>query len=285
MVKWPGWRPARVIYPANEVTLSRKGQKDGRKVRSARTKPRTRIHSVGEPRANLERRLAEALAQQTAASKVLQVISSSSGELGPVFQIMLESAVRTCEAKFGTLYLCADDGFRAVAMHNAPPAFAEARASVVHPRQDTSLWRAANTKQVAQIADVTTSRGYVERDPFVVTAVALGGYRTVLSVPMLKENELIGVISIYRTEVRSFTEKQIELVQNFATQAVIAIENTRLLNELRESLQQQTATTEILSVISSSLTDTQPVFDAIVQSGVKLFPGAAVSIALPDATR
>ncbi|MEA2817530.1 MAG: hypothetical protein QOI93_5288, partial [Rhodospirillaceae bacterium] len=271
-----------MIYPANEVTLSRKGQKDGRKVRSARTKPRTRIHSVGEPRANLERRLAEALAQQTAASKILQVISSSSGELGPVFQIMLESAVRTCEAKFGTLYLCADEGFRAVAMHNAPPAFAEARASVVHPRQDTSLWRAANTKQVAQIADVTTSRGYVERDPFVVTAVALGGYRTVLSVPMLKENELIGVISIYRTEVRSFTEKQIELVQNFATQAVIAIENTRLLNELRESLQQQTATTEILSVISSSLTDTQPVFDAIVQSGVKLFPGAAVSIALPD---
>lgn len=112
--------------------MSRKAQKDGRKVRLARTEPRTRNYSVREPGANLERRLAEALTQETAASKVLQVISSSSGELGPVFQIMLESAVRTCEAEFGTLYLCAEDGFRAVAMHNAPPAFAEARASVVH---------------------------------------------------------------------------------------------------------------------------------------------------------
>jgi signal transduction histidine kinase len=223
-------------------------------------------HELAEAR----EQLAEALEQQTATSEVLRVISSSPGELEPMFSTMLGNAVRICEAKLGTLYLCEGLGFRAVAMHNAPPAYAEARAAVVHPPPDSSLGRAAKTKEAAQVADVTKLPNYIAGDPFLVSAVERGGYRTVLTVPMLKEDELIGAISIYRQEVRPFGDKQIELVKNFAAQAVIAIENTRLLNELRESLQQQTATSEVLQVISSSPGELEPVFQAMLANATRI---------------
>ncbi len=261
--------------------MSRKGAKKRthrRKLRSTGTKARTGIAASDASQAglikklkarahDLEKKLGEALEQQTATSEVLQVISSSPGELKPVFDAILANATRICEANFGNLLLLEGDEFRHVALHGAPPAYLEERRRIptIRPRPGAILDRLVKAKRVVHVVDVLAEGG---ADTGAI--VSLAGARTFLNVPMLKDDELVGVVAIYRQEVRPFTDKQIELVKNFAAQAVIAIENTRLLNELRKSLQQQTATSEVLKVISSSPGELEPVFQSMLANATKL---------------
>jgi len=238
---------------------------------------------IAMEKAQLLNELRQSLEQQTATADVLRVISSSPGELKPVFNAMLQNAVRLCEAKFGTLYLYQEGRLRFGAAHDVPPAFAEAREKgPFTPAADTAIGGAVTTKKTVQVADLAATQSYAHRNPVVVAAVEAGGVRTALSVPMLKENALVGVLTIYRKEVRPFTDKQTALLQNFAAQAVIAIENARLLNELRESLEQQTATSEVLGVISSSPADIQPVLDIIGERAEKLCDAEISMVSIVD---
>ena len=231
--------------------------------------------------------LSEALERQTATSEVLEIISSSPGELEPVFETMLANAVRICEAKFGTMIRAEEGGYRTVAMHGAPPAYANERRRnpLLQIGPTNPLLRLAASKQLQHIADIRADRAFHDRDRAFVQLAEGAGARTLLLVPMLKENELIGAIAIYRQEVCPFSDKQIALVQNFAAQAVIAIENTRLLSELRESLQQQTATADVLKVISSSPGDMKPVFEAMLTNALRICEAKFGHLLLYDGER
>jgi len=223
--------------------------------------------------ARLLNELRESPQQQTATAEVLKVIARTQGELQSVFETMLAKATELCEASYGALWLHVDDGFRYAALHGDLPQIWTGHlrnGTVIRVRPDVPLARLLQTLRPVPIPDMRTDPGYLNGDPLPVSGVDIGGIRTLVVVPMIKNDDLVGAIAIYRKEVRPFAEKQVELLSNFAAQAVIAIENARLLNELRQSLEQQTATSEVLKIIAGSPGKLEPVFSEMLGSATRI---------------
>ena len=228
--------------------------------------------------ADLQRQLAEckaerdeALQRETATAEVLQVINASPGDLTPVFDKMLERATSLCDAAFGVLWIVDASQVRAAASHAVPAAYRDFLASESSsPGPNSGVAQTIRAKSVLHFSDVASGEAYRSGDPFAVAAVELGGVRTLLNAPLIKDGNVLGILAIYRKEVSPFSDKQIALLQNFAAQAVIAMENARLLTETREALEQQTATAEVLRVINSSPGDLAPIFGSILEKALSL---------------
>ncbi|HEX4043521.1 MAG TPA: GAF domain-containing protein [Xanthobacteraceae bacterium] len=221
--------------------------------------------------ARLRRELRAAAERQKATSEVLHLISSSSGDLQPVFATILANAVRLCEADNGIINRWDGDALHLVASHNLPAEFVALRQRAPYrPEEHSASGRMLTTRSVIHIPDLAADRAYIERNPPTVIVVERAGVRTTLAVPMFKDSELVGSFTVGRTAVRPFTAKQIEVATSFAEQAVIAVENARLLHELRETLEQQSATGDVLSIISRSTFDLQEVLDTLIELAAQL---------------